>query len=590
MADGSILHAAPTADMMPKTAHRLKMSLKQMMRRRWAAMSSERDSWIPHWRDLSDFILPRRGRYFQDKTNSKGGKINTNIVDTTGTVAHRTLAAGMMAGITSPARPWFRLVTPDADLNESAAVKEWLADVERRMRQVFSASNFYNSLHTLYEELGLFGTAAMVILEDYDNVIRCETLTAGEYCLALNSKRVADTMYRQMKMSVGQIVQEFGFENCSPAVQAAFENGRNDEWVSVMHAIEPNTMRDPAMMDSRNFAYRNVYWEDSGLNGITASDQGAGGPGEKFLRYTGFEESALVAPRWDVIGSDIYGRSPGMDALPDVRQLQIQQKRKGEAIDKVVRPPMQGPPSTQDRFISTLPGAYNVMAEFAQGGAKPMYEVRPDIAALREDIQETQLRVRQAFFADLFLMISQMDGVQPRQNLEMMERKEEKMIMLGPVLERLQNELLDPAIDRVFGIMMRNGVLPEPPEELDGVRLQVDYISILAQAQKGVATAGVERLVGFVGSLAGAMPDVLDKLDADQSVDEMADMLGVPPSIVRPDDKVEAIRASRAQQKQMAQLASAMPAVREGAQAAQILSETDVGAGKTALQQMIGGL
>lgn len=554
------------------------LSYRDRLERRWSAMKTERSSWIEHYRLLSDHILPRRGRFVVSNTN-KGQQINQSIIDSTGTRAHRTLSAGLMAGLTSPARPWFRLITPDYDLNEVAPVKVWLGETERRMRQVFQSSNFYNALHTVYEELGLFGTGAMVILEDFDNVIRCETLTAGEYALAVNHRRIVDTLYREIRMTVIQVVQTFGIESVSRTVKDAYLRGDYDAWVDVMHAIEPNSERDASKQDNQNFLYSSVYWEASSREGDK----------NHFLRREGFQENALVAPRWDVISNDVYGRSPGMDALPDVRQLQVQQKRKGQAIDKLVNPPMQASAAMRDRYVSLLPGGVTYVEDFAAGGGvKPIYEVNPDVNALAEDIMRTQQRVEQAFFADLFLMIATSDRREITAR-EIDERHEEKLLALGPVLERLQSELLGPAIDRTFAIMMRNGVLPEPPQELQGMDLQVDYISILAQAQKGVATASLERLSAFVGNLAAVNLAVLDKFDFDQAVDEMGDMLGVPAKVVRPDDEVDAIRQERQQQEQMAQQAAMAKPMADGAAAAKTLSETEIGGGVNALQAMLGG-
>ena len=143
---------------------------------------------------------------------------------------------------------------------------------------------------------------------------------------------------------------------------------------------------------------------------------------------------------------------------------------------------------------------------------------------------------------------------------EIDERHEEKLLALGPVLEQLNQDVLDPLIDITFNIMYRQGLIPEPPEEIAGTQLKVEYISILAQAQKMVGLAGIERFAGFVGQVATYDPQVLDKVDRDQMIDEYGDITGVPPRIIVPDDKVAAIREGRAavakQQEQMAALAS----------------------------------
>jgi hypothetical protein len=171
-------------------------------------------------------------------------------------------------------------------------------------------------------------------------------------------------------------------------------------------------------------------------------------------------------------------------------------------------------------------------------------------------------------------------------------RREEKLLMLGPVLERLHHELLDPLIDRTFAIAQRAEILPEVPEALSGHEVQVEYISMLAQAQRAVAIGGIERVVGFIGQLAGIDPQVLDKLDRDQAVDEVAKAIGAPPHIIRSDKEVEALRAERAQAQQAAQAAQQQQqGMMQAVQGAKLLSETDTGGknGLTDVMQAMGG-
>ena len=555
--------------------------IKQMdYMRRWTDIKDERSTFFGHWQELSDYILPRRGRFLTSKRND-GSKKNGKIIDSTGTMAVRTLSAGMMSGITSPARPWFRLATPDSALMEQSDVKQWLYAVERKMRDIFSRSNLYNSLQTVYEELAVFGTGALLIAEDHNDVIRCYPFTVGEYGLGLSSRLSVDTFYREFQMTVAQIVEQFGYENCSEPVQSMYKTGQLDKWVEVMHIIEPNSARQFNKKDNYNMPYHSCYVEKASKN-------------DKKLLLSGYEEFPVLAPRWHVTGVDIYGRSPGMDVLGDVKALQIEQKRKAQGIDKMVNPPLQAPSSLRGQTATVLPGGVTYVDTMAgtQGGFRPTYEVNPRLAELQQDIQETQHRIRQGFYSDLFQMMTMSDRRQITAR-EIDERHEEKLLMLGPVLERLHTELLDPLIDRTFNIMLRNQLLPEAPEELGGITLKVEYISVMAQAQKAIGTGAIERLAGFVGNMAAAKPDVLDKFDADQSVDEYAEMIGVPPKIVVPDDIVQQIREERAQaqQQQMAmeQATQAAQAANVGAQAAKVMSDTDT-SGDNLLNNMIGGL
>jgi hypothetical protein len=516
---------------------------------RWGQLKQERASWWGHWQEISSYLLPRSGRYFtQDR--DKGWRRHNNIYDNTGTRSLRVLGAGMMAGATSPARQWFRLATSDPQLNEFQPVKLWLDDVQSRMQLVFQKSNTYRALHTMYEELGAFGTASSIVLPDYNNVIHHYPQTIGEYALATDYQGRVNTLYREFDKTVAEIVKEFGIKNVSTTVKNLYDRGQLDTWITVIHAIEPREDRDPKMRDAMNMAYGSYYFE-LGSN-----------PG-KYLRESGFNDFPVVAPRWATTGGDIYGHSPGMEALGDVKQLQHEQLRKAQCIDYQTKPPLQVPTSMKNRDVDTLPGGISfVDANTAGGGIRSAFQVNLDLNALLLDIQDVRERVRGAFYADLFLMLANATDTRMTAT-EVAERHEEKLLMLGPVLERLHNELLDPLIEMTFSRMIEANALPPPPQELQGMELNVEFVSMLAQAQRAIGTNSVDRFVGNLGVVAQMKPDVLDKFNADEWADAYSDMLGVDPKIIVANENVAMIRearnaaaAEREQQEQMMQSAA----------------------------------
>lgn len=466
--------------------------------------------------------------------------------------------------MSSPARPWFRLAIPDTEMMEHTPVKLWLNEVTKRMREVFARSNTYRALSTVYEELGLFGTAASIVVPDYDGVIRHYPLTAGEFALATDNRREVCTMYREWDMTVSQVVREFGLANCSQTVKNLYENGGKglDSWITVAHCIEPRYDRDHSKKDNVNMPWASVYFE-------------VGGDDRKLLRESGFKEFPVIAPRWAVTGNDVYGYSPAMEALGDVKQLQHEQLRKAEAIDYMTKPPLQLPTSLMNQQVNRYPGGI-VFADQPQagGGIRPLFETQLNLQHLLLDIQDVRERINGAFFADLFLMLAN-DNRSGTTATEIAERHEEKLLMLGPVLERLHNEMLDPMINTTFNYMLSGGLLPEPPEELQGMDLQVEFVSTLAQAQRAVGVQSVDRLLGTVGAVAGLRPEVVDKIDADQIIDAYADMLGVDPSLIVADDKVAVIRQQRAQQQQQQQMAEAMPQMAQTAKAVSGINLTE---------------
>lgn len=537
---------------------------------RWGALKTERSTWLMHWKEISDNILPRSGRFFLMDRN-RGQKRHNNILDNTGTRALRILAAGMMAGMSSPARPWFRLQTPDADLNKAPAVKVWLNQTTQLMLDVFAKSNTYRALHSCYEELGAFGTCASIIMPDFENVIQHYPLTTGEFCLAQNWKGEITTLYREFQKTVGELVSEFGLQKCSQSTQNLWLNGQLDQWVTVVHAIEPRADRDATKRDSLNMPWASVYFE---LN-----------HGDKFLSESGFKRFPALAARWATSGGDIYGNSPGMDALGDIRQLQHEQMRKAQGIDYMIKPPLQVPSSLKNREVDMLPGGINFVDQpGATNTITSAYDVNINLDHLLVDIQDVRERIKQAFSADLFLMLA--NSSNPAMTAtEVAERHEEKMLMLGPVLERLHSELLDPLIESAFEHMVAAGILPPAPPEMQGMELNVVYTSILAQAQKAVATNSIDKFVGNLGAVAQFKPDVLDKFDSDVWADKYADVLGVDPEMIVSADAVAEIRQQRAQaQARQAQIQQA----EQMASAAQKLGTISTPGGNAANDVMAG--
>jgi hypothetical protein len=384
-------------------------------------------------------------------------------------------------------------------------------------------------------------------------VVSFDHLEIGSYWLAQSARKKIDVMYREFSMTVRQMVQEFGLDNVSLSVRNLYKNGQFEAWRPVRHAIEPG---EPGA----KMAWRSVYWE-------VGSDKTE-------LAVRGFNTNPILGARWTTSGEDIYGSSPGMAALGEAKSLQFKEKRKASAVDKVVDPPLVGPTSLRNQRVSMLPGDITyVDVQSGMQGLKSVHDWRPDLNAMREDIQHSESQLKQMFYVDLFLM---MQG-DTRSNItarEIEERHAEKMLMLGPVVERVNDEALDPLIDRVFDILIRRSMpywqglvngepdLPPPPPELADIDLKVEFISVLAQAQKAVGISAMDNLLGFATmalqtqALAAQVGGgVADKIDFDQMVDERAEMLGVSPRTVRSDDDVQVLRAEKAQAAQQAQAA-----------------------------------
>jgi len=502
------------------------------------------------WRDLADYIAPRRVRFTTSDRN-KGGRRDQKIVDSTARFSARTLQSGLHAGLTSPARPWMRLTTPDPDLAEVPNVKAWLHRVTQRMLTVFLQSNLYNTLPIVYGDMGVFGTAAMAVVTDTHDLMRCYAYPLGSFALGLDRRRLVTSFALEYQLTVRQIVESFGLEDdgrtidwsrISTGVRQQWDRGNYESAIEVTWVTTPNLDARPDRPEARYFKWASCHFE-------------TGGETEKILRESGFKTFPILAPRWDITGEDTYGTDcPGMTAIGDVRQLQTMQRKKATAIQKIIDPPLVGPEALRTQKTSLLPGDITYVDE-REGSAKlrAIHEVNLNLQHLRADIGETQYRIQRAFYEDLFLMLAQRDAqgsLQPVTAREVEERHEEKLLALGPVLERTNDELLDPLVDRVYQLMEDAGLIPEVPQELDGVTLKVEYTSLMAQAQRLVGVVGQDRFLSTVLPLAQTFPEVRHKVQIFQAVNDYADMLGIDPRIVVSDEDAKAALAAERQQQQ----------------------------------------
>ena len=543
---------------------------RKFFKQRVGSMEQVRSSFISHWMDLQKDIKPRRGQFIHNQTSAsnRGGKRHHSIINSAGTQAHDISTSGMYNGVMSPARPWFRLSSMNPAAMEIQPVKEWMSIAQLVMNQIFNRGNLYDMSPQMIGEMILFATGCMLHLEDFKDVARFYTQTAGSYLIAQNNRLEVDTFARNLEYTAWQMSQEFPDpKDRSSAVNDAIRLGRYDTVFQVQHFIDPNPFANEqkAQLNAKFKPYRSVYYEKSAAEG---SDH-------QFLRVSGFDEFPVYCPRWDVTGNDVYGTDcPGMTALGDVRQLQIEEKRKAQAIDKMVNPPLGGPASLKNTPISALPGGVNIYTSNGTETLKPLYQVSPPLGELRLDMEAVEGRINKAYFVDMFLAISNMQGIQPKNQLELSQRNEERLLQLGPVVQRFHREFLDKLITRTFNQAIRRGLIPEAPPELAGTPLKVDFISTLAMAQQAVKTQDIDRLAAFTGGLIDAgFPEAALKFDAQQAVDEYASAIGTPPKVVRPDDVVAEIQ----QAQQEAAAARELVEVGQGAaNAVKTISEVNV--------------
>lgn len=545
----------------------------EMAQKMLDGLKQVRSEYESDWKELGKYFAPHLVR-IDDTTKTKRSKWS-NIINNTCLTAQRTLASGMQSGLTSPARPWFRMGIEDWELAESVRVREWLDDTTSRVQTALRRSNFYNTAHTLYGVLGVFGTAGQLQTQDYEDILLFRALMTGRYWVGINHKGRVDRVIILTRMTVYQMVQSFGYEQCDPQTRGAYDKSDYFHERDVYMAIFPNPFArrtgERLIQASNEKPFVSVHWV----------------AGHNYpLKTSGYDRFPCQVPRWETTDDEPWGVGVGVIAIGDTKASQLKEREKAKGLQKLINPPVSAPNEMrQGQYpVSGLPGGVTYRPPSTNADQiQQLYQVNLPLQYLMQDIAMDEQRINRAFYADLFLMLAQSDRRQMTAT-EVAERHEEKLIQLGPVVERLGNEFLDPCIERAFEIMVYHDQIAPPPEEIQDMPLKVEYIGMLAQAQQQVGIGAIERFLGFTGTIAQYNPEVLDKVDFDQTVDEVGTILGVPSRIIIGDDAVAEKRAARAEQaNQMTQVATGMA----GVQAAEQLSKTPIG-DTTALNAMMG--
>ena len=504
-----------------------KTNLSKNILKRFDRLSAQRQNWETHWQEVADYMMPRKADV--TKLRSKGDKRTELIFDSSPLQAVELLAASLHGMLTNPSTPWFSLRFKD-EMAEEDEAKEWLESATETMYAAFNRSNFQQEIFELYHDLITFGTAAMYIEEDNEDILKFSTRHINEVYIAENDKGRIDTVYRRFKISARAAIQQFG-SAVSNKVDTVNAKDPYEE-IEIIHAVYPRTDFNPNKKDKSNMPFESVYIE------YVSGDE---------LSVSGFREFPFVVPRYLKASHEIYGRSPAMTALPDVKMLNEMSKTTIKSAQKQVDPPLLVPDDGFILPVRTVPGGLN----FYRSGTRDRIEAL-NIGAntpLGLNMEEQRRNsIRNAFYVNQLMM---QQGPQMTAT-EVIQRNEEKMRLLGPVLGRLQSELLKPLIDRTFNIILRKNLFAPIPEFLAGQDVEIEYVSPLAKAQKSTELQSIMRAIEIMGSLSNVAP-VFDHINMDKLVRHLADIVGVPQKILKPQNQLNAERQQAEQQQEQMQ-------------------------------------
>jgi hypothetical protein len=507
-----------------------KTDLTKGLLSRFDRLQGQRENWETHWQEVADYMQPRKADV--TKRRARGDKRMEQVFDSSPIQAVELLAASLHGMLTNPSTPWFTLRFKDEEIENDDEAKLWLEASTDAMYTAFNRSNFQQEIFELYHDLITFGTAAMFIEEDDDDIIKFSTRHINEVFIAENDKGRIDTIYRKFKISARAAIQKFG-EAVSADVQTKAKKDPYEE-IEILHAVYPRTDFNPNKRDKANMPFESVYMEYKNGNELSVG---------------GFREFPFVVPRYLKASNEIYGRSPAMTALPDVKMLNEMSKTTIKAAQKQVDPPLLVPDDGFLLPVRTVPGGLNFYRSGTRDRIEPLNIGANNPLGLNME-QQRRDSIRAVFYVNQLMM---QQGPQMTAT-EVIQRNEEKMRLLGPVLGRLQSELLKPLIDRVFAVLLRNNMLPQAPEFLSGRDVEIEYVSPLAKAQKSTELQSIMRAVEILGSLANVAP-VFDYVNFDNLVKHLADIVGVPQKILKTQSQVNAERQqAQAQQQEMQQM------------------------------------
>ena len=494
---------------------------------------SDRVNWDGHWQDIADYVLPTRD--FQTKQKMKGSQRRGTIYNTTAPEAAVQLAAALEGMLFNTGIRWFELTTDDESVNKLHEVREWLYDSTNRMLAYFDNTNSHFSLsgHEAALDLVCFGTA-VILATDSDGIFKFQARDlSGIYLKANDAGDIVD-VYREFTMPAWEVVETFGMENCSEDCQKCVEDpDKRDKEITVLHYVYKRMSTDYGKIDKLNKPWASCYYEVDAKHTLSEG---------------GFDENPYIIVRWSKASEEVYGRSPAMEVLPTIKVVNAMARTVLEAAELAVRPPVIVGAGSMEGPIRTAPGSIMYVRQGTRDLPQPFNSgARPDIGHEMMDREET--KIDKAFFADR-LALPELDRMTAT---EIIERRQQGLMVISPILSRLYAEWLNPVIARTFKWMMKNGLLDDAPEAIAGIRIKVNYVSPMAITRRSSVTQSFMQGMSAAQILVQASPQILENLDTDAVFRALMTQNNVDPQFLRSEQEVVQWRQQQSEQAQQEQ-------------------------------------
>lgn len=531
----------------------------EALKARAEKLKADRGTLNSHLEEIAEVIYPNALGFVGKRTD--GEKRQQRVYDSTGITANRLMASSLQGMATNPASKWFSLRMVDDALMEHDEVKHWLSDVERKLyaRMYAPGTNLVPAQAEFYLQLGAFGTAVMFVGRTNKGGLLFQCRSLSECYIAENADGVVDTLFRYFNYTVRQCVEEWGLDKVSDKTRKLYNEKKYDDAVEIVHAVYPRAVTY-GKRGKKNMPWASCYFEQAACHKL---DEG------------GFPAFPYIVARWEKAAGEVYGRSPGMEALPDVKMLQVMMVETVKALQKMTNPVRYLRDDGVTGQIRTIPGATNHWRGNPHEGV--MLEPTTDkLPITLEEMDNLRNRIRTIFNNDTLQIVDEREMTLGEARM----RRIERLRLQGPNIGRLTSEMLGPQIELVYAELEREGELPPVPEVIDGAPVTVEFVSPLANAQKQEELGGLMQMFEYLapaGEL-GLMA-VKRKLNMDRTIDYLADTLNVNPDIFNTDEEMQANDEAEANANNAAMAPVLADAANKGAGAVKQLADANAGGG-----------
>jgi len=536
--------------------------------RTFESLKGSRGVWEQHWEEIAERVLPRQIGFVGDRTD--GEKRTQKVFDSKPMVALERFGAVMDSMLTPRQSRWHNLRTTDEALNREFEVQDWFYQVNNILysARYSPKANFAGQNYERWISTGAFGTGALFIDFDPGVSLRYRCVNLRDLFFLENHQGVIDTVYRIFKYTARQAAQRWGEQNLPESIRKCLDNpNKVHEKHDFLHVVAPRQDYEPGRMDARGKPFASYY--------IALRDKVFVAPAGGYSTFPYSISRYVTAP------DEVYGRSPAMSALPDIKMLNEMSKTDIRAVHKLIDPPLllhdDGILGGGAMTVNMRPGGLNVGGVNRNG----QQMIQPFTTGARVDIADTKMDQRRAAIDDAFLVtLFQILVETPRMTAtEALIRAQEKGMLLTPTMGRQQSEALGPLIERELSLLAEHRVLPPMPQALREANgeYEIVYDSPMSRMQRAEELVGVQRTMELLAPFAQLRPEVLDVFDDDKLARLTAEVSGVPTPVLRSPEAVRQLRAERAQAAQDQQMVeSAQPiagAMKDVAQANALLTQ-----------------